>query len=115
MCEQIQGGEMYKTLLFLGVIAVLLLAACGGAPAAAPTTAPPAAQPTAVPPTTASEQPTAVPPTTAAEQPTAVPQTPIPTPAVTALPGATQITFWSWVPSIAPQVDEFNRTHPDIY
>jgi multiple sugar transport system substrate-binding protein len=28
--------------------------------------------------------------------------------------GATQITFWAWVPGIARAVDEFNKTHPSI-
>src|SRR3989304_5849349 len=27
---------------------------------------------------------------------------------------AVEINFWSWVPSIQDQVDEWNKTHPDI-
>lgn len=28
--------------------------------------------------------------------------------------GATEITFWDWIPSEAPVVEDFNRTHPSI-
>lgn len=117
---------MKKTRLFSAfvsaMLAVLVLAACSGA-APAPTTAPPtaagaqptaaAAQPTAAAeqPTAAAEQPTNVAPPTSV-QPTA---TALPTPATTPAPGAVQITFWSWVPHISDQVNEFNATHPDIY
>jgi multiple sugar transport system substrate-binding protein len=83
---------MKKTLVFLGLFAALLLAACGRG--AAPTAAPPTAEP----PTAAPVQPTPVPPTAA---PTTAP-TPV------------EISFWSWVPSIQDQVDEWNQTHPDI-
>ena len=52
-----------KAFKWFGIILVVLtmvLSACGGAPAAAPTAVPPAAAPTAVP---AAAEPTAVPPT----------------------------------------------------
>lgn len=81
---------MKKTLVFLGLFTALLLAACGRG--AAPTAAPPTAAP-----------PTAAPPTAA--PPTAAPTT-APTPV--------EIEFWSWVPSIEEQVDEWNQTHPNI-
>ena len=66
-----------KAFKWFGIILVVLtvvLSACGGAPAAAPTAVPPAAEPTAVPPTAepAKAAPTAVPPTVA--PPTAVPE-----------------------------------------
>jgi multiple sugar transport system substrate-binding protein len=66
-----KGEEMKKTIVFLALIAVLLLAACG--PAA--TTAAPA---------------------------TAAPAKPV------------SITFWSWVPNIKDQVDEWNAANPNI-
>ncbi len=104
---------MNRTLLCATLVAILILVACGGT-APAPTSAPPtqAAQPTAAP-----VQPTAAPPTAAAPEPTHTepPPTPVPTAAVTPAPGATQITFWSWVPHISEAVDEFNRTHSNIY
>lgn len=100
---------MNKKVLFAVLATILVLAACSG------TTAPPAApatQATVVPPqaTAALAQATDAAPTP--ETPT---MTPSPTPAVTPAPGATQITFWSWVPFISDAVDEFNRTHPDIF
>ena len=66
-----------KAFKWFGIILVVLtvvLSACGGAPASAPTAVPPAAEPTAVPPTAepAKAAPTAVPPTVA--PPTAVPE-----------------------------------------
>lgn len=97
---------MKKSFVFVSLIVALSLAACGGgaAPTAAPPTQAPApAQPTAVP-----AQPTAVP-----AQPTAVPAQP--TEAPTAAPAAAvEITFWSWVPNIQDQVDEWNNTHTDV-
>jgi multiple sugar transport system substrate-binding protein len=77
---------MKKTLVLLSLFATLLLAACGGG-----------ATPTA--PTAAPAQPTAAP-----AQPTAAP--------VAAAP--VEITFWSWVPNLQDQVDEWNQSHPDI-
>ena len=117
---------MKKTILFLALIAALLLAACGGptpapvAPTQAPAPATVAPQPTTAPPPTVAAT-TAPQPTTAA-QPTTAPTTAPPpaatataTPAVTPAPNAVQITFWSWVPGIADQVNEFDASHPDIY
>jgi multiple sugar transport system substrate-binding protein len=84
---------MKKTIAFLVVIAVLLLAAC--APAATPTAAP------------ATEAP-------ATEAPaTEVPATEVPATEAPAA-AAVELNFWSWVPSIEEQVDEWNQTHPDI-
>jgi multiple sugar transport system substrate-binding protein len=80
--------KMKRTLAFLSLCAVLLLAACGGG-----------AAPTAVPP-----QPTAPP------QPTVAPKPTVPPTSVTPV----EITFWSWVPDIQTQVDEWNQTHPNI-
>jgi multiple sugar transport system substrate-binding protein len=88
---------MKKTIVFLAVIATLLLAACGPAATPVPTTAPKA---TAVP-------ATAVPAT-------AVPPKPTEPPKPTAPPAPVEITFWSWVPSIQDQVDEWNQLHPEI-
>jgi multiple sugar transport system substrate-binding protein len=82
---------MKKTIVFLSLFAALLLAACGED-----------ATSTAVPPTVAPAQPTPEP-----AQPTAAPTSP---PSVAAV----EINFWSWVPSIEEQVDEWNQTHPDI-
>jgi multiple sugar transport system substrate-binding protein len=79
---------MKKTLVFLSLSAVLLLVACGGG--AAPTAAPSPA------------------PTVPAAKPTVAP-TAAPTPAQ-----PVEITFWSWVPDIQTQVDEWNQTHPNI-
>ena len=125
---------MKKTFVFLALIAVVALTACGGAPAPTaappppPTSAPPPAQPTAAPaqPTAAPAQPTAVPaqPTAVPAQPTtaptvkptsAPPPTATPIPTVPAAAGAVQITFWSWVPNIQEQVNEWNQSHPTIY
>ena len=89
---------MKKTLVSLSLLAVMLLTACGGG--AAPTAAPPAA------PTAAPAQPTAAPaqPTAAPAQPTAAPTAAAPV----------EITFWSWVPDLQTQVDEWNKSHPNI-
>src|SRR5512143_2162898 len=100
---------MKKSFAFTMLIAALLLSACGGA--ATPTQAPPPAQPTAAP-----AQPTAVPaqPTEAPAQPTATAAaTPLPTP-IPLSAGQVGINFWSWVPNIQDQVDEWNATHQDI-
>ncbi len=111
---------MKKSFAFALVIVALLLSACGGA--ATPTQAPPAAQPTAAPvqPTTVPVQPTEAPaqptaaPTEAPAQPTATATaTPEPTP-IPLTAGQVGITFWSWVPNIQAQVDEWNATHQDI-
>jgi multiple sugar transport system substrate-binding protein len=75
---------MKKALVFLSLFAALFLAACGGG--ATPTAAPPAA------------------PTAAPAQPTATP----------VAAAAVEITFWSWVPDLQTQVDEWNQSHPDI-
>ncbi|HUH98284.1 MAG TPA: extracellular solute-binding protein [Anaerolineales bacterium] len=80
---------MKRSIVLAAVMAMLLLAACGTA-ATAPTAAP--AQPTAVP---ATQAPAA---TAAPTQPSA----------------PVQITFWSWVPHLQDQVDEWNQAHPDI-
>lgn len=75
------------------VLASLILAACAAptaAPAPAPTQAPAAA--------------TAAPAATVTN-----------TPVVTPAPNAVKITFWSWVPHVNEFVDEFNKTHPDVY
>ncbi len=111
---------MKKSFAFALVIVALLLSACGGA--ATPTQAPPAAQPTAAPvqpaaapvqPTAAPAQPTAA-PTEAPAQPTATAAaTPLPTP-IPLTAGQVGINFWSWVPNIQTQVDEWNATHNDI-
>jgi multiple sugar transport system substrate-binding protein len=82
---------MKKTLVFLSLFAALLSAACGGG-----------AAPTAVPPTAAPAQPTPEP-----AQPTAAPTS---APSVAPV----EINFWSWVPDLQTQVDEWNQTHPDI-
>ena len=114
---------MKKMFAFVIVIAALVLSACGGA--TTPTQAPPAAQPTAAPaqptaapaqPTEAPAQPTSAPaqPTAASAQPTAAPTaTPLPTPIPLAA-GQVGINFWSWVPHIEDQVNEWNATHDDI-
>lgn len=119
----------------VGVTAVLLLAACGGSnPTAAPpaslvasaTGTPAAANPTATPaaqpsPTTPTTQASASPPVVETSSPAAetpAPATPTPTPAPCGTgPGgsAVQVVFWSWVPGICDQVQEFNASHPDIY
>ncbi len=58
---------------------------------------------------------------TATTAPTAPPTeaiptgTPAPTPAVTPPPNAVHISFWSWVPGIQTQVDEFNASHTDVF
>lgn len=72
------------------IVALSLMAAC--APAATPTAAPPAAT---QPPAAATEAPAA---------PTEAPPA-----------GAVEIVFWSWVPSIEDQVNEWNQSHPDIF
>jgi multiple sugar transport system substrate-binding protein len=82
---------MKKTIVFLTVIATLLLAACGQATTTAPATT--VAPATAAPATAA--------PATAAPA-TAAPVTPV------------TINFWSWVPNIQDQVDEWNALHPEI-
>ncbi len=107
---------MKRTLVFLSLIAVLLLVACGGTPS--PTAAPPTTAPQTQPTTATQPTATTAAPTTAATTaaPTAVPPptaTPIAT--VPAAANATHITFWSWVPTIQEQVNEWNQTHPDIY
>ena len=116
---------MKKSLVFVTLIVALLLAACA-TPTPVPTAAPPTAvpaQPTAVPaqPTAVPAQPTAVPPTAVPAQPTAAPAQPTAAPTATPLPtkiplaaGAVGIDFWSWVPGIQDQVNEWNATHPDI-
>jgi multiple sugar transport system substrate-binding protein len=81
--------NMRYTFTFVVLLAVLGLAACG--PAATPTAAP--AQP---------EAPTAAPP-----QPEAPTQAP---PAAAPV----EIVFWSWVPGLQAQVDEWNAAHPEI-
>lgn len=81
---------MIKRIFLLAVIATLLLAACAPAVTVTPTTAP--AEATTAP----------------------VVNTPVPATAVPAA-SAVQITFWSWVPNIQDQVDEWNQTHPDIF
>ncbi len=88
---------MKKTFVFLTMVAMLLLAACGPAATTAPAPA------TAAPATAAPA--TSTPATTA-------PATVAP---ATAAPGAVDITFWSWVPDIQTQVDEWNASHPDIH
>ncbi len=93
---------MKKSFTFVLVIAALLLSACGGA--ATPTQAPPAAQPTAAP----------ARPTVAPAQPTAAPVQPTEAPTQAPAAAATEINFWSWVPNIQDQVDEWNKTHPEI-
>ena len=109
---------MKKSFAFAILIAALLLSACGGA--ATPTQAPPAAPPTAAPaqPTAAPAQPTVAPqPTAAPAQPTETPAPPTATPEPTKIPlaaGAVGIDFWSWVPGIQDQVNEWNAAHPDI-
>lgn len=80
---------MKKSIVFIVVIATLLLAACGTAPTA---TAAAPAQPTTVPAT----------------------QAPAATAAATQTSAPVQITFWSWVPHLQDQVDEWNQAHPDI-
>jgi multiple sugar transport system substrate-binding protein len=84
---------MKRTIAFLTLILTLLLAACGQAatPTAAPATQAPAP---------ATEAPAA--------PPTAVPATEAPA------AGQVEINFWSWVPSIEDQVNEWNQTRPDI-
>jgi multiple sugar transport system substrate-binding protein len=79
---------MKKSLVFLALIAILVAACATPTPTAAPAV-----------PTTAPQ------PTTAAPQPTAT--TAAPAAAVT-------INFWSWVPNLQDQVDEWNKAHPDI-
>lgn len=93
---------MKKSFTFVLVIAALLLSACGGA--ATPTQAPPAAQPTAAP----------AKPTEAPAQPTAAPVKPTEAPTQAPAAAAVEITFWSWVPKIEEQVNEWNATHPEI-
>jgi multiple sugar transport system substrate-binding protein len=85
---------MKKILVSLSLFAVLLLAAC---------------EPTAAPPTAAPVQATTAPQPTVA--PTAVPAKP--TVAPTAAPPV-EITFWSWVPDLQTQVNEWNQSHPNI-
>jgi multiple sugar transport system substrate-binding protein len=80
---------MKKAFVFLSLFAALLLAACG-----------PGATPTAAPPTAAPAQPTAT-----SAQPTAAPGAAAPV----------EINFWSWVPDIQTQVDEWNQSHPDVH
>lgn len=80
---------MKKTIVFLTLVAVLLLSACGAPATQAPAPA------------------TAAPAT--AKPATAAPAVPV------LLPTATHITFWSWVPNIADQVTEFNAMQSDIY
>ena len=76
---------MKKTIVFLTLIAILLMAGCAPATTApAPATSAPA---------------TAAP---ATQAPTTAPAAPV------------TITFWSWVPDIQTQVDEWNQSHPDI-
>ncbi len=79
---------MKRKVIFLIMILTLVLAACT----------------TAATPTPTAKQP-GVPPT---EKPAA-------TEAATAAPGAVEISFWSWVPSIQDQVDEWNALHPEIH
>ncbi|HTX92800.1 MAG TPA: sugar ABC transporter substrate-binding protein [Anaerolineales bacterium] len=76
---------MKKTIVFLTLTAVLLLAACAPATTAAPTTAPATVAPATAAPATA-----------------------------TSAPAPVTITFWSWVPNIKDQVDEWNALHPEI-
>jgi multiple sugar transport system substrate-binding protein len=96
---------MKKIFVSLVLVFTLLLAACTSSATQAPATAvPPTAE--AVQPTTAPEQPT-----TAPEQPTIAPEQPTQAPPANAV----QITFWSWVPNIQDQVDEWNQTHSDIF
>jgi multiple sugar transport system substrate-binding protein len=108
--------EMRKLIVFIA-IATMVLAACS--PAATPTAPAAPAAPTSAPavPTSAPAIATAAPQATA-PQATAVSEQPQATalpPTKAAPPGATQITFWSWVPDIQTQVDEWNATHTDIW
>src|SRR5579859_5187302 len=70
---------------------------------AAATTAPAATTAATAAPTTAAATATSAPAATNTVQPT-----------VTANPNAVQINFWSWVPHIDDQVEEFNKSHPTI-
>src|SRR5262245_41245981 len=103
--------KLTKLLSLTTIVALmaLVLAGCDSSPAT-PTTVP--AQPTAT--TAPAEQPTtaaaeATPTTAAAE---ATPTTAAPTTAASG--AAVEINFWSWVPNLQDQVDEWNKTHPDI-
>jgi multiple sugar transport system substrate-binding protein len=91
---------MKNTIAILVVIAALLLAAC--APAATPTAAPATEAPATEAPAAATEAPATEAPATEA------PATEAPAAA------AVEINFWSWVPSVEDQVNEWNQTHPDI-
>ena len=83
---------MKKTIVFLTLTAMLILAACSPA---ATTVAPATSAPATVAPATAA-------PATAAPATSAPPAAPV------------EITFWSWVPDIQTQVDEWNALHPEI-
>lgn len=99
---------MKRILWLIVVIAALVVAACGGGatqPSAAEQPAAAEAQPTA-----AAGEATQAPADAAATTPEA---TPSPTP-IPLAEGQVGITFWSWVPSIQEQVDEWNATHNDI-
>jgi multiple sugar transport system substrate-binding protein len=101
---------MIKKIVFLAIIATLLLAACGPTATEAPaTSAPPTAAPAEA--TSAPAEATAAPAeaTSAPAQPTSAPPTQAPA------ANATEITFWSWVPNIQDQVDEWNQSHSDIF
>ena len=88
---------MKRVLLVIAVIAALVLAACGGAAPAAQT---PADQGAAEATTEAAAEATAE----ATPEPTKIPLA----------SGQVGIDFWSWVPGIQTQVDEWNATHEDI-
>ncbi len=78
---------MKRTLVFLTVVAALVLTACTTATTVAPTTAP-------------------------VVQATTAPAAATNTTAPTAVPQKVEINFWSWVPNIQDQVDEWNAANP---
>lgn len=109
---------MFRRLLpALGLLAAMLLSACGGTAApAAPTAAP--AEPTAAPaaPTAAPAEPTAAP-----AEPTAAPAEPTAAPAATdTLKGA--ITYWTAYNTVSPEfktlteqiIPAFQKLHPNV-
>lgn len=61
------------------------------------------------------EAPASEAPATEAPTPPPATPTPVPTEPPTIPPNATRIDFWSWVPGIQTQVNEFNASHPDIF
>lgn len=86
---------MKKTIVFLTLIAVMLMTACGSATTAAPAPA------------------TQAPALATAAPATAAPATAAPATAAPAA-GTVTINFWSWVPNIKDQVDEWNAAHPEL-